>query len=377
VSVARAIVGRLRDSDWAGGLLVCALFAATQACYRTASPAGFFDEGITFAAVSWARDGVLALGDAYTPYGPGMALPGLIATSVVAREAGVILAADAVAGAVAYAAVRRRAKMAVALGVALMATLGQLPRYALPIACLLLACYLVDRRLVRSSGSLATAVRSDGRGIGLAAAPIGLAAWFRPEWAVFLVPWAFVVWQACRFRRPALLPLLGPVAVAAVPLVALLATGGFRHMWWWLDYALFHYGSERATPFSLADAWAAVWSPLGSGEQQEGALVVVTYGAAAAARRSNRQCRPARRTALPRPRPQRALALPRAGRRTPGKSPGGAVLPRQRRGGRRARLERGRMAAVSTSRRRADACVCRGARGGSDGLAGGEPSPRR
>lgn len=225
------------------------------------NPVEVFDEGNRLASAGFAGDGLLLFRDYYEPYGPGrgylgallrwVGLDSVLASRILFFAAGVLLATL-----VTYAIARRRGIVAGLfvgfLAIAFQPTNGGYGEtFTLAYVVVVAAVVLLEETRLRAGVRpfVDEGLLSD-RSALLAGILISVAAWFRFEFSLLLIPWLALIWtrpSSGRSRRNRAW-LAIPFAVAAFPYALIVAMGGLGHMTSVVEYAVTGYSEYRGRP---------------------------------------------------------------------------------------------------------------------------------
>jgi hypothetical protein len=238
-----------------------------------------FDEGILLSTVSLTGHGLLPPFDFYIPYGVGYGALGwafspFVGDGALALRLVYALPAAIVTG-LSFTIVSRRHGLLFGLPAALLCALAGVPRYDLPIACLLAFVLLSDRPAVSSRGRRRYQLMRV-----VAAVALGAAAWFRVEYGIFAVLWGVLL--LARAGRSAVAWVVVPVVVAVTPyLFGLGHEGAMRHLWWTLSYAAHGFRKYRGIPVSWTFPVKWLTSLLQGSPDRAASLEMLSYGVGA------------------------------------------------------------------------------------------------
>jgi hypothetical protein len=271
---------------WACGLAFATLAYLGQVADALNTPISGFDDGILFSSISFLREGLVPFADFYSPYGAGLAVPGLLTETVTGHDVlavrltyGVAPAAVALLAPVVGA---RRAGPVVGLALGVIALTTPIPRYSLCWLSLLVMVLLIDRAARQASAPRLETVAGERPGLlALAGAALGTAAWWRAEYGVFAIVWAVLILFAVPGRRRWAHAAV-PVAVAAAPYAVVIAAGGLDHLWAWARYSLVDFRRYRGLPITLGSPYDWVRAVWHGGYDDNAAVLLASYWAGAA-----------------------------------------------------------------------------------------------
>jgi hypothetical protein len=279
---------RLAASPWLVGLLLGLVHFARETADALRLPVQRFDEGIQLSSGALITHGALPLRDYYQPYGPGFGIPGVIARWLfgdgILADRLVYLFVPALLTTLAYVLVTRRHGWPYGLAVAVLTLASSVPRHALCWVAIFGGLLVAQRAIDATPGrAFGAAAAARPRAFLAAGALIGFAAWFRLEYAFAAAVWGVLVLAtaAALPRRRRILLAAAPLALALLPYVAIVVFGGFTELSRWVDYALFGFRKYRGQPIDLSQFWTFFRAPFYGWYERNGALIALTYVAAA------------------------------------------------------------------------------------------------
>lgn len=249
---------------------------------------GRYDDGIEFSTVTYLVHGRIPFSDFYSQYGVGLGIPGAIPYLLGFHGAfalrlvyGSFCALATLLGTV---FVWRRCGPPLGALVGLLTIVSGTPRYSIGWSAVFGFALLVDAAARRTAGrELGLAALREPRPLLLASFVLSMAGWARVEYALFPIAWAIVLAFAVPRGRRRTELVSATIGFALLPTLVVAATGGLRHLWWFISYTLspsmagFH--TQRGQPIewhTITDRISELWhlqlsSPLAG-------VIVGSYG---------------------------------------------------------------------------------------------------